>query len=73
MPEGNAAMDVVGFRHHAPIGMVAKDNETIIISREVGRTCTMLIEEGYDTKGYRIHGKSTDGGPWPVSLSAILN
>ncbi len=31
--------------------------------RATGPTCHGLLEEGYDTKGYRIHGKSCDWGP----------
>lgn len=31
--------------------------------RATGPTCLGLLEEGYDTKGYRIHGKSCNWGP----------
>jgi hypothetical protein len=42
---------------------VARDEECVIIVRKTGPTCHGLLEEGYDTKGYRIHGKSCDWGP----------
>lgn len=37
--------------------------ECVIIVRATGPTCLGPLEEGYDTKGYRIHGKSCDWGP----------
>lgn len=42
---------------------VARDQQCVIIVRATGPTCHGLLEEGYDTKGYRIHGKSCDWGP----------
>ena len=42
---------------------VAKSERCVIIVRATGPTCHGLLEEGYDTKGYRIHGKSCDWGP----------
>ncbi|WP_160172726.1 anthrax toxin-like adenylyl cyclase domain-containing protein [Methylomarinum vadi] len=42
---------------------VARQQQCIIIVRATGPTCHGLLEEGYDTKGYRIHGKSCDWGP----------
>jgi hypothetical protein len=35
----------------------------VIMVRATGPTCNGPLAEGYDTKGYRIHGKSCDWGP----------
>jgi hypothetical protein len=61
-----------GFLEHT-IGMpqshlraflqVARSEQVVIMVRATGPTCHGLLEEGYDTKGYRIHGKSCDWGP----------
>ena len=61
-----------GFLEHT-IGMpaahaeaflnVARSQKCTILVRATGPTCHGLLEEGYDTKGYRIHGKSCDWGP----------
>lgn len=42
---------------------VAQNERTMIVSRAPGPTCLQLLEQGYDTKGFRIHGKSCDWGP----------
>lgn len=42
---------------------VARSQQCVIMVRATGPTCHGLLEEGYDTKGYRIHGKSCDWGP----------
>ncbi|MDB5246109.1 MAG: hypothetical protein JWQ40_503 [Segetibacter sp.] len=42
---------------------VALSQGCIILVRATGPTCLTLLAEGYDTKGYRIHGKSCDWGP----------
>jgi hypothetical protein len=42
---------------------VAQSEKCVIMIRATGPTCHGLLEEGYDTKGYRIHGKSCDWGP----------
>lgn len=42
---------------------VAAQEMCVIMVRATGPTCHGLLEEGYDTKGYRIHGKSCDWGP----------
>ena len=42
---------------------VARSEQVVIMVRATGPTCHGLLEEGYDTKGYRIHGKSCDWGP----------
>ncbi|MFT3734761.1 MAG: anthrax toxin-like adenylyl cyclase domain-containing protein [Rhodocyclaceae bacterium] len=42
---------------------VANSQKCVILVRATGPTCHGLLEEGYDTKGYRIHGKSCDWGP----------
>nr|WP_315392900.1 anthrax toxin-like adenylyl cyclase domain-containing protein [uncultured Duganella sp.] len=62
----------MGFLEHV-IGMpywhkdafikVAREQQVVIIVRATGPTCHGLLDEGYDTKGYRIHGKSCDWGP----------
>jgi len=41
----------------------AHSQKCVIISRATGPTCHGLLAEGYDTKGYRIHGKSCNWGP----------
>lgn len=42
---------------------VARSQRCAILVRATGPTCHGLLAEGYDTKGYRIHGKSCDWGP----------
>lgn len=42
---------------------VAREQKCVIMVRKTGPTCHGLLAEGYDTKGYRIHGKSCDWGP----------
>lgn len=42
---------------------VAREQNCVIMVRKTGPTCHGLLAEGYDTKGYRIHGKSCDWGP----------
>src|SRR5688500_11614827 len=42
---------------------VARSQQCVIMVRATGPTCQGLLEEGCDTKGDRIHGKSCDGGP----------
>jgi Anthrax toxin LF subunit len=42
---------------------VAALERCVIMVRATGPTCHGLLDEGYDTKGYRIHGKSCDWGP----------
>ena len=42
---------------------VAREQRCVIMVRKTGPTCHGLLAEGYDTKGYRIHGKSCDWGP----------
>ncbi|MEQ9401347.1 MAG: anthrax toxin-like adenylyl cyclase domain-containing protein [Longimicrobiales bacterium] len=42
---------------------VARSERVVIMVRATGPTCHGLLAEGYDTKGYRIHGKSCDWGP----------
>lgn len=42
---------------------VAASQRSVILVRCVGPTCRQLLEQGYDTKGFRIHGKSCDWGP----------
>ncbi len=49
--------------HAAAFRDVAMLEKCVIIVRATGPTCRGLLEEGYDTKGYRIHGKSCDWGP----------
>ncbi|AWF81202.1 hypothetical protein BTJ40_10440 [Microbulbifer sp. A4B17] len=44
----------------------ASSHRCVIIVRATGPTCTQLLEQGYDTKGFRIHGKSCDWGRSPA-------
>ena len=56
---------VIGMplRHASAFLQVARSQRCVIIVRATGPTCHGLLQEGYDTKGYRIHGKSCDWGP----------
>ena len=49
--------------HVVAIRQVAMNQSCVIIFRAPGLVCQQLLEEGYDTKGYRIHSKSCDWGP----------
>ena len=63
---GNAqACDIVGFpvSHGTIFGDVATQLDCVILSRAVGKACTMLIEEKYGLKGFRIDTKSCSWGP----------
>ncbi|MEI6158426.1 MAG: anthrax toxin-like adenylyl cyclase domain-containing protein [Roseococcus sp.] len=53
----------VPHRHEFAFQSVAASQHCVIISRAVGATCRQLLAQGYDTKGFRIHGKSCDWGP----------
>jgi len=57
--------DVIGMpvAHLAAFRQVAAGQRCVIIVRATGPTCLGPLEEGYDTKGYRIHGKSCTWGP----------
>lgn len=57
--------DVIGMpeRHAQAFRNVAMSERCVIMCRATGPTCHGLLEAGYDTKGYRIHGKSCDWGP----------
>ena len=57
--------DVIGMpaAHEDAFLNVARSQRVVIITRATGPTCLGPLEEGYDTKGYRIHGKSCDWGP----------
>lgn len=59
------AMHLVGMpREHARIfAQAARQEKCIISSRQLGRVCTGLMREGYDTKGFRMKSKSCDFGP----------
>lgn len=50
-------------RHMQAFLSVARGEKCVIMVRATGPTCHGLLAEGYDTKGYRIHGKSCDWGP----------
>jgi hypothetical protein len=51
-------------REHAhAFRTVAASQRCVILVRCVGPTCLQLLQQGYDTKGFRIHGKSCDWGP----------
>jgi hypothetical protein len=49
--------------HAAVFKSVAEQQRCVIISRATGKTCRQLLEQGYDTKGFRVHAKSCDWGP----------
>lgn len=49
--------------HARAFTYVAQSEWCVIISRAPGPTCHGLLSEGYDTKGFRIHGKSCNWGP----------
>lgn len=53
----------VPMNHEFAFRTVAQSQRCVIISRCVGPTCRQLLLQGYDTKGFRIHGKSCDWGP----------
>jgi len=57
--------DVIGmpYAHKTAFIDIARQQKVVIIVRATGPTCHGLLEEGYDTKGYRIHGKSCNWGP----------
>lgn len=57
--------DTIGMpeTHKKAFLNVARSQKVVIIVRATGPTCHGLLDEGYDTKGYRIHGKSCDWGP----------
>jgi len=57
--------DIIGMpeSHAQAFKRVAMSQKCVIMSRATGYTCHGLLEEGYDTKGYRIHGKSCNWGP----------
>lgn len=61
----NFLTDVIGMpNHHKDAFLaVAQSEKCVIMVRATGPTCHGLLAEGYDTKGYRIHGKSCDWGP----------
>ena len=50
-------------RHKQAFLTTAAAERCVIMVRATGPTCHGLLDEGYDTKGYRIHGKSCDWGP----------
>lgn len=53
----------VPHRHEFAFQSVAASQRSVILCRSVGPTCRQLLAQGYDTKGFRIHGKSCDWGP----------
>jgi len=57
--------NVIGMpdAHAEAFKQVAIGQKCVIMSRATGPTCKGLLEQGYDTKGYRIHGKSCNWGP----------
>ena len=57
--------DTIGMpaAHAQAFAGVAQSERCVIIVRATGPTCLGPLDEGYDTKGYRIHGKSCDWGP----------
>lgn len=65
LQRGDAALGLVGMpRAHAQaFRQVAASEQCVISSRELGRVCTDLVSEGYDSKGFRIKSKSCNFGP----------
>ncbi len=65
LKQGQSAAHLVGMPwEHALIFLhAAKAQNCVISSRQLGRVCTTLMAEGYDTKGFRMHSKSCDFGP----------
>jgi hypothetical protein len=57
--------DVIGMPlgHATAFAAVAAAQRCLVSVRKTGPTCLQLLEQGYDTKGFRIHGKSCDWGP----------
>jgi hypothetical protein len=65
LPQGQAALDLVGMprSHGVAFEQVARQEKCVISSRELGKVGTMLVEEGYDSKGFRIKSKTCNFGP----------
>jgi hypothetical protein len=57
--------DAIGFpaSHAEKFKEIAALERCVILCRAPGPTCRQLLEQGYDTKGFRIHAKSCDWGP----------
>lgn len=57
--------DVIGMpdTHAEVFRNVSVMERAVIVCRAVGPTCLQLLEQGYDTKGFRVHAKSCDWGP----------
>lgn len=57
--------DAIGMpaTHAAQFRAVAQMKKCVVITRATGPTCLQLLEQGYDTKGFRVHAKSCDWGP----------
>lgn len=74
---GIAALDAVGFppAHAQAFQTVANLENCAISSRELGRVGRQLVEEGYDSKGFRIKGKTCNFGPMAgfVCRNALYN
>jgi hypothetical protein len=65
LQQDQAALHLVGMppEHAAAFAAAARQEQCVISSRQLGRVCTGLMTEGYDTKGFRIKSKSCDFGP----------
>jgi hypothetical protein len=65
LPQDQAALNLVGMpRSHAnAFAHVAQSERCVISSRELGKVGTGLVEEGYDSKGFRIKSKTCNFGP----------
>jgi len=72
LKQGEIAMHAVGMpkSHAAAFMAIAVQERCVISSRNLGRVCTSLMSEGYDTKGFRIKSKSCDFGPMAGFLCA---
>lgn len=62
---GAVAIEKVGMvpSHAQAFMRIARQQNCVISSRELGAVCTGLAEEGYDSKGFRIKGKTCNFGP----------
>ncbi|MCX6590040.1 MAG: anthrax toxin-like adenylyl cyclase domain-containing protein [Acidobacteria bacterium] len=58
-------MEKIGMpaSHAAKFNQIAVQENYLILCRSPGPTCCQLLEQGFDTKGFRVHAKSCDWGP----------
>lgn len=60
-----SAINEVGMvpAHAQAFARIARQQNCVISSRELGEVCRGLAEEGYDSKGFRIKAKTCNFGP----------